>query len=225
LLPIPGTRELLRVDDVLLQAGPFPVGSDGSVFFEGNRVFAGVAFQLAQHGQTVPIRVLRGGRKLDLDLPVSIYSDDRMLGNQYDTPPRYFVHAGLVFTPLSLDYLKTLGRDWRDTANAEIVYELYYRRHEDPDSARPEPIVLSSVLTHPVNVNVQFGARSLLDRVNGHRIRHLEDVVRAFESATNTHHVLEFLPNRALETLDRDTAAAAHDEILRSYGVPRDRRL
>jgi len=225
LLPIPSTRELLQMDDVLLQAGPYVVGSDGSVLFEGNRVFAGVAFQLAQHGDRVPIKILRHGRVLDLELPVSVYTDDALLGNQYDTPPRYFMHAGLVFTPLSLDYLKTLGRDWRDTANAEIVYELYYRRHEDPESARPEPIVLSSVLTHAVNVNLRFGPRSLVDRINGHRILRLEDVVHAFESATNTHHVLEFLPNRALETLDRAAAAAVHDEILRSYGVPGDRRL
>jgi hypothetical protein len=135
------------------------------------------------------------------------------------------VHAGLVFTPLSLDYLKTLGRNWRDNANNEIVYELYYRRHEAPETARSEPIVLSGVLAHPVNVNLRFGARSLVDRINGQRIDRLEDVVTAFASATDSHHVLEFLPNRALETLDRQASTEAHREILQSYGVPSDRRL
>jgi hypothetical protein len=61
--------------------------------------------------------------------------------------------------------------------------------------------------------------------VNGIRIDRLEDVIRAVEGATNTHHVLEFMPNRALETLERAAAEAAHDDILKTYGVPNDRRL
>ena len=43
--------------------------------------------------------------------------------------------------------------------------------------------------------------------------------------AEGCHHVLEFLPNRALETLDRQAGQNAHAEILQSYGVPLDRRL
>jgi S1-C subfamily serine protease len=225
LLPIESTREVLRPDDVLLQVGEYPVGSDGSILFKGNRVFGGAAFQFAQHGENIPLKILRGGKALEVALPVKIYTGDSHLSNQYDRPPRYVVYAGLVFTPLSLDYLKTLGRDWRDVANSEIVYELYYRRHEDPDSARPEPVVLSSTLGHPANVNVRIGGRALIDRIIGLRIERLDDVARAFDSATNTHHVLEFLPNRALETLNRADADRAHPEILKSYSVPQDRRL
>jgi S1-C subfamily serine protease len=225
LLPIPATRELLRPDDVLLQAGPYAVGSDGSVLFEGNRVFGGVAFQLAQAGENIPLKILREGRLLDVNLPMSVYDGDRALSNQYDVPPRYYVHAGMVFTPLTLDYLKTFGRDWRNQANAEIVYELYYRRHEKPETVRPEPVVLSSILAHPVNVNLQVRGRALVDRINGMRIERLEDVAQAMESASESHHVFEFLPSQALETLDREAAAAAHAAILETYGVARDRRL
>jgi S1-C subfamily serine protease len=225
LLPIPATQDLLKPDDVLLQVGEFPIGSDGSVLFEGNRVFGGVAFQLAQNGESVPLKIWRDGKQINVQLPVGVYEGDNLLSNHYDTPPRYYVHAGLVFTPLSLDYLKTQGRNWRDNANNEIVYEMYYRRQEAPETARTEPIVLSAVLTHPVNVNLRYGARSLVDSINGVRIDRLEDVIKAFNNATNSHHVLEFLPNRALETIDRQAAAEAHQEILRTYAVPNDRRL
>jgi hypothetical protein len=37
--------------------------------------------------------------------------------------------------------------------------------------------------------------------------------------------VIELMPNQAIETLDRAKAAAAHAEILKTYGVPQDRRL
>ena len=49
--------------------------------------------------------------------------------------------------------------------------------------------------------------------------------MHAFESATNTHHVIEFVPNHSFETLKRGDAEAAQAEILKTYGVPKDRRL
>ncbi len=121
--------------------------------------------------------------------------------------------------------MKTLGRDFRALGHSELIYELYYRRVESPETARPEPIVLASTLAHPVNANLHYTSRALVDRINGIRIERLEDVIRAFDTATNTHHVLELLPNRALETVDRAAADAAHAEILETYAIPQDRRL
>jgi S1-C subfamily serine protease len=225
LLPVPATERLIRSDDVILRVGAYEVGSDGTVLYEGNRVFATAAFQTAQSGEHLPLRVWREGNEIEISVPMSIYEGDRLLGNQYDVLPRYFIYGGLVFTPLSQDYMRTFGRDFRDSANAEIVYELYYRRQESPQTARPEPVVLASTLAHPANANVKISSRALVDRINGVRIEKLEDVVRALESPTNTHHVIEFLPNRALEALDRKESEAAHAAILTTYGIPKDRRL
>jgi len=225
LLPIAATEKLLHPDDVLLKVGPYEVGSDGTVMYEGNRVFATAAFHSAQNGESLPLKILRDGKDLELSVPMSVYHGDRLLANQYDVLPRYYVFAGLVFTPLSQDYVRTLGRDWRDSGNADVVYELYYRRNESPESARTEPVMLAATLAHPVNANVKISSRALVDKINGVRIDKLEDVVRAIESATNTHHVIEFLPNDAIETLDRQAAAAAHADILKTYGITKDRRL
>ena len=225
LLPIVTTEKLIQPDDVLLRVGRYEVGSDGTVLYEGNRVSASAAFQTAQRGDTLPVKVLRQGKEKDISLPMNVYMGDRSVGNQYDVLPRYFVYAGLVFTPLSLDYMKTLGQGWRDGANAELIYELYYRRPEAPDRARPEPVVLASTLAHPVNANFKIARHALVDQINGIHIDRLEDVVRAFESSTNTHHVIEFVPNHAFETLKRADAEAAQEEILKTYSVPKDRRL
>jgi S1-C subfamily serine protease len=225
LLAIPTTEAVLRPDDVLLQVGDYEVGSDGTVMFEGNRMFGSVAFHTAQHGDTLPLRVWRDRGEHEVSLPMRVYEGDRLLGNQYDILPRYYVHAGLVFTPLSQDFMKTFGRDWRELVNTELIYELYYRRFESPETARPEPVVLATTLAHPVNANVRFANRALVDRINGVRIERLEDVVRAMEEAEGSHHVLELMPSQAIETLDRAEAAAAHAEILKTYGVPQDRRL
>jgi hypothetical protein len=225
LADIPKTRELLRPDDVLLEVAGFPVASDGTILYRGNRVAAGVAFQQAQHGDKVALKIWRDRKETAVDLPVAIYTADRAAGNQQDRPPRYFVHGGLVFTALTQDYLRTLGRDAADGSGADLVYELFYRRHEKPDTVRPEPVVLAGLLTHPVNANFNVRGRVLVDKINGVRIERLEDVIRAFGAGTGGQDLIEFVGKQGFECLDREEAAAANAMILRTYGVPNDRRL
>lgn len=222
---VPSTKELLRPDDVLLEAGGFTVGSDATILYRGNRVAAGLAFQLVQHGEKVPVKILREGKEMALELPMFVYEADRPAGNQYDTPPRYFVHGGLVLTPLSQDYLRTLGRELGDSSGSDLVYELFYLRHEKPESVRREPVVLANLLTHPVNANFNVRGRALVDRINGVRIESLEDAIRALESGKGAQHVIEFVGKMGFECLDREQAAAANAAILKTYGLANDRRL
>lgn len=215
----------LKADDVLLEAGGLPVGSDGTVVYGSNRVAVSVAFQTPQNGETVKLKVLREGKPMNIDVPVAVYEMDRAAGNQYDAPPRYVVHGGLVFTPLSADYLRTLGREQSDPSTTGLIYELYYRRSEQPDKARTEPVVLATTLAHPVNANLNTRGRALVDKINGIRIDRLEDVVRALEANKDGQHIIEFSGHGGFECLDREKAAAAHAEILQTYGIPNDRRL
>ncbi|HWX19300.1 MAG TPA: trypsin-like peptidase domain-containing protein [Candidatus Binatia bacterium] len=225
LLPVPSTEKVLKAEDALLRVGSFPVASDGTILFEGNRLSAALGFQFAQNGESVPLEIWREGKKLEVSLPVYVYNADRAAGYQYDTLPRYFVYGGLVFTPLSLDYLRTLGRGVPESASGELNYELYYHRYESPATARPEPIVLASVLADAVNANVETRGRAFVDKINGVRIENLEDVIRAFETNTNGFDRVEFLPHHSFECLERSEVAAANPRILKTYGVASDRRL
>ena len=225
ILPIPSTQQVLKEEDVIVKIGPYPLGSDGTILYQGNRLNGAMAFQEAQHGGSIPLKLWRKGEEVDVSLPVYVYQEDRSVGNQYGALPRYYVYAGLVFTTLSLDFMKTFGRNWADAANAELVYELYYRRHEFPNETRSEPIIMAAVLADPVNANLTVRSRTLVDRINGIRITNLEDVIKAFDTVKNDQHVIEYLPNHSFECLDRAEADKANLNILKTYGVPKDRRL
>jgi hypothetical protein len=225
LLPIPETQQVLKPDDVILRIGTYPVASDGTILYESNRLSAALAFQFAQVGESFPLQIWREGKAMEVSLPARAYDGDRTSGYQHDTLPRYFVYGGLVFTPLSFDYLRALGASVSEPANRELYYELYYRRFEAPESVRPEPIVLTSVLADAVNANLKIRGRMLVDQINGVRIEKLEDVARAFEANTNTVDVIQFLPHNVFECLDRGEVARANPQILKTYGIPKDRRL
>jgi hypothetical protein len=131
----------------------------------------------------------------------------------------------MVFTPLTLDFLKTVGRGSDDAAYRELVYELYYHLAESPSTTRPEPVVFANTLADPVNANLQIQGRQLVDKINGMRIEKLADVVTALSQTTNAYQVIQFLPDHGLEVLDRSEADKAGPRILQTYNIPSDRRL
>jgi hypothetical protein len=222
--PVPTTQKLIQPEDVLLQVGYYPVGSDGTIVYQGNRVHAGVAFSEAQHGESLPLKLWRQGREVNLSLPVYVFTEDRGEGNQFILP-RYYIYGGLVFTPLSRDYLRSFGASWADPGSADLFYELYYRRQESPANWRPEPIVLAGIISHPVNANLAVRSRALVDKINGVRIERLEQVIEAFDACTNAQHVIEFLSDRHVECLERAEAEKMNAEILKAFGISQDRRL
>jgi len=222
ILPGTASEKVLKVDDVLLDVNGYSVGSDGTILYKGNRLSLSVAFQEPQNGETIPVKVWREGKEVSLKLKLQNDNDDTPTGNQYDVLPRYYVYGGMVFTPLSMDFMRRLPRAG---STAAMLYELTYRRREHPETVREEPIVLSTIMAHPVNANIQVRGGVLVDKINGVKINKLEDVIRAFKEGTTDQHVIEFLPRGGFECLDRKDADAANADILKTYNIASDRRL
>lgn len=225
LRPNSSASNVLQPDDVVLQIGEFPVASDGTILYQSNRVFCALGFQLGQSGDNVPVKIWRAGQAQTVNVKVATSTADRPEGNQFDVKPRYFVFGGLVFTPLSRDYLGAATRESSEASGTDLSYELFYRSREAPKLVREEPVVLSTVLADAVNANFRVRSRVLVDRINGIRIEKISDVIRAFETSTNTYDVIEFIKSREFECLDHAEALRANEKILKTYGVPRDRQL
>ena len=225
LLDIPNTQAVLKPNDVILQVGDYPVDDDGTITYEGNTVGVSVAFDMAQTNDTLQLGVWRDGKRIDVKLPVKVDNDDLAQGNQYDVQPRYFIYGGLIFTTLSLDYLKTFGQDWSDLAGRELIYELAYRHIEDPKHWRPEPVVLASILNSTVNANFSVRGQVMVDKINGMTINRLSDVPKAFAATTGSDAIIDFLPDHHFEVISKDQAEQATPDLLQTYGVPAQSRL
>ncbi|MCE0496454.1 MAG: trypsin-like peptidase domain-containing protein [Methylacidiphilales bacterium] len=225
ILDIPATKAVIQPNDVIMQVGDYPVDEDGTITYDDNTVGVTTAFDLAQNNDTIPLKIWRNGQMIDVKLPVKVYHDDAAQGNQYDTLPRYYIYGGLVFTTLSLDYLKTFGQNWSDAAGHDLIYELFYRHLEDPAHWRPEPVVLASILDHPVNANFGVRGQVMVDKINGITINRLTDVPKAFAATTGNMAVIEFLPDHHFEVIRKDEAEKANPDILSTYEVPAQSRL
>ncbi len=208
----------LKRGDVLLKVGRSPVSADGNVKFrKGERIHFSHVVAQRQMGQNIAVEFWRGGKTHQCDIklkpPRYLVPEDR-----YDVRPTYFVHAGLLFVPLTRDYLKTWGTEWWDSAPPKLlsIYENQIRT-----SARREVVLLQKVLADRVSQGYHEMESLVVVRVQGKRIRSLSELIRIVKAAKGPFLRFDFDDRRSI-ILDRKLAAQRHEGVLKRFGIPHD---
>ncbi len=207
--------------DVLLAVDGYAIANDGTIAIDGLRLSYELLLDRRQAGEPLPLEILRNGERHQISVPMRVYAPFSAYRHLYDQLPRYYVYAGLVFVPLNTEVVVALGEDLPE----HILYELYYRPIERPREARREPVLLLRRLDHAVNGYMSWHRDLVVDRVNGHPIESLEELIEAIETNAGSSHVFEFAYYGRLGVLDREAAESANAEILEIYGISKDRNL
>ena len=215
----------VRVGDIILAMAGLTVANDGSVADGTERIPYGLLIDRMFIGDSVAIRVLRGGQRLDVVVPLTRYPFWDSRRRSYQQKPRYFVYGGLVFVPLCREMLETYGADWRRVAPRTFLDEFVYRSFADPEPKGQERVVLLRRLDDPVNAEMAWYLEQVVERVNGRQIDSLESLVKAFEEQEGAFHLIEFTHARRFGVLDRRMAVEANGRILKRYGIDKDRNL
>jgi hypothetical protein len=216
---------VLRPGDVLLSIQGQRIADDGTIRLGEARVTFEHAVDMMQVGARARLTVWREGRELPVEATARRIARYDRQRNRYGVAPRYVVYAGLVFMDLELELLKTLGRNWPQTASRDLVWDQVFREAERPDEADRTVVVLTRVLRHAVNSQMAVSPPLGVETINGRRILSLSDVLDAFASNHDRFHVIRFAGEAGIEALDREQAEAAHPQILKQYAIPRDHRL
>jgi S1-C subfamily serine protease len=212
---------ILKPGDVLLEIDGVKVGADGGVRFRrGERLSYTYVVTRRHVGDHVAIRIWRKGRakKLVIKLvpPRFLVPEDA-----YDVRPTYYVFAGLVFAPLSRDYLKTWGEDWPSEAPGDLL-SLYEGGLRAAD--RTQIVVLQKVLADRTTQGYHDCSSMVIEQVDGHDIRDLSELIDRVEKGRG-----EFLRLETSEgyqiVIDREEAKRRSPGILRRYSVPVDRSV
>jgi UPF0271 protein len=201
------------------------VAIDGAVRAGEARVTFEHAFDMKQAGQPLRLVVWRSGREVALTATSRrlVRLDNQR--NRYGIAPRYLVYAGLVFMPLDRELMKTLGRGGPGGADRNLVWHHLYREAEQPETVNREVVVLTRVLRHPVNSQMTFPGPVAVSRINGVVLQGLGDVPSALAAGGGRFLTVEYEGAAGFEALDRAQAEAAQAEILKQYGIPKDRNL
>lgn len=203
----------LKTGDVLMTIDGHKVFSDGRVELGGNRVMLHEVVERKFNGDSVRLEILRDGHPHTVTLRLKFPWPFRMLARHYDVRPRYVIFGGLVFQPLSSEYMEA-------TRNRNVNLLYYYSEFVQGDlyKERPEIVVLSRLLPDPVNRYLSGFLQSIVDRINGKRIHTLEDVAAAFRKPA-PFYVIRLIGNHQPIVLERAAVEAARKRILARYGI------
>jgi S1-C subfamily serine protease len=205
----------LAPGDMLLAIGGAPIAEDLTISLGGDvRIGAGWAVQRSQVGEEVKLAIARDGKRLERTVRLT-NTPFLVDGRDYDTKPTYFIFGGLVFQPLTLDFLEFLY-DW----SYDLPYYAYHQEFRTPE--RHQIVLLSKVLAGRLNRGYHDWSNVVIATVEGTKVRDIEHVVSLIENAQGP-----FLEVGAEDgsrlVLDLATAREHGPDILERYGVAHDR--
>jgi hypothetical protein len=170
-------------------------------------------------GDTVKLRILRDRKPMDLEITLDQPWPFTLHANAYDEKPRFVVFGGLVFQPVDENFFSAFQPD---DMRLRYVFDFFVEDRLYVD--RPEIVVLSSVLADPINAYASEFRFSIVDEINGKKIRRLDDVAEAFSQPAD-YYVIRMLGSGRPIVLERKAVEEARERILTRYGVRREQNL
>ncbi|MDP8236573.1 MAG: trypsin-like peptidase domain-containing protein [Candidatus Erginobacter occultus] len=211
--------------DILLAIDGNPILNDGTILIDGESYFLEEVVERKQVGEEVALDLVRDGEEMIIPLLLRSGRETLRTGNEYETRPEYLIFGGLLFQPLSREYLQAWSDDWSSRADPRLPYYFSYYNQDRIYLERPEIVVLSRVLPAPVNQYYSDLSLEVVERVNGVKIRGLADLEEAFARPAGDYHLIEFDGAGPPVVLDAAAAEAEHATILQRYRIPADRHL
>jgi S1-C subfamily serine protease len=210
---------LLQRGDVLMKVDGHAILSDGQIDLDGERILMVEIVERKFIGDTVVFSVLRAGKTIEVNVPLRSAPFYMYRAHHYDVLPRYIVFAGLVFQPLSLDFLQRYKP--KDPAILD-AYE--FQISECNYVERPEIVVLSQILADPINTYMGRFQMTVVDEVNGRGIGSLKELDEAL-SAPAERYVIKLRGEAVPLVLEADKVAAARERIVKQYGIEKDKNI
>lgn len=221
---VPGSpvAGIIRPGDVIMKIDGHDIAENGTVEFRPKeRTSMNYFVQLHQLGEELSLSVWRDEQELQLKVILNVQAGVNQLvpTERHDARPTYYIFGGLIFSPLSVNYLKTWGGNWYNDAPKNLLARYYF----DHLTRNGEEIVnLVRVLPAEVNKGYHDSGDYRIVTVNGKPINNLKDLIRIVETSRDEFVVFADRWGAAI-ILDRQVAVAENPKILKKYLVPADR--
>src|SRR5437016_1212978 len=210
---------ILYPGDVLLAIDGHPIASDANVEVEGERAQFEEVVERKFKGDSVKFDILRDKQPLTVTIKLYKPWPYSIQGHSYDVRPRYVLYGGLLFQPLDLDMLEAYR-----TSDLRLRHFFEYFILEQIYLQHPDVIVLSNILPDPINTYLAPYRGTIVDEVNGKKIRTLDELAKAFAEAPDKL-VIRMIGDGPPLVLDRNKVESARERIKARYNVMKEQNL
>ena len=210
---------IVKPGDVILKIDGHTVSSDGTIPLEDEAVPLEEVVERKFKGDKVHLDILRDGKPMTLTVPLREPWPFKLQSNLYDEKPRFFVAGGLVFQPVDQNFMEA-----HDPSDQRLNYLFDFFIADGLHTTRPEIVVLSNILPDPVNAYADEFRYSVVDEVNGRRIKRIEDIAAAFEEKAD-YYVIKFAGGGRPIVLERKAIEEARSRISERYALTAEKNL
>jgi S1-C subfamily serine protease len=219
-----GADNHLYPGDVIMSIDSVPVANDGTISFLNGRIFYSYLIDAKQIGETIDLAVHRKGKTQRIRYPLKSYQYRISWFNEYETLPRYCIFGGLIFQPLTKEYLMTWNKWWH-TADRRLLYYYSYYISDNLFPERKEFVVLNKVLPDQANTYISELHDKVVDSINGVKIKCLQDVVDAVKKPAGAYHVIRIDGTSFPLVLKASEMEEANRRVSTKYNIPSLMRL
>ena len=211
--------KVLKKGDVLLSIDGYPITNDGHIEIDGEYVQMEEVVERKFHGDIVTMEIIRDDRRMSVDITLKGAWPYAILAKQYDIRPEFVLFAGLLFQPLSRNFLGAYK-------NKDLDLNYYYAHYISDEIylERPQIIVLSAILPDPVNTHIRAFVNSIVDEINGIKIKTMEDVAEVLDEPSDIY-VIRMLGKGKPIVIEHEQVEASRQRIKDRYGVTTERYL
>jgi S1-C subfamily serine protease len=210
---------ILRPGDVLLAIDGLAIFSNGYVEMGDERVRMEEVVERKYKGDFVRLKIIRDRKEIEVTVPLDSPWPYLIQARRHDVKPRFVVFGGLIFQPLSYNFLKA-----SNIKDINLLYHCYYFVDNELYLKTPEIVVLSKILTDPINVYLSGFGNSIVQKINDKNIRTLKDVSDAFKEPAD-YYVIRLMGKHRPVVLERKAVEEARERIIRGYGVLKEEYL
>lgn len=210
------SRQLLA-GDVLTHFNGVPIADDGTFLFrEAVRINFGHLVSQAFNGDVAMLKVWRDEQHVEL--PVQLSTPHQLVPvHSHDLKPHYFIYGGLVFTPLTCWYLRSVyGADWSCKAPIKLVEKAFAASKRD---SQEEVVVLSKVLAADINSGYQDTGNIQVLKVNGQRVVNLAHLAHLVSTCSDKFVRFDLEWNKVIY-IAHDKATKMLPDILEQNSIP-----
>jgi len=218
-LSIGPAHGVLKKNDILLSIDGHSISSKGTILLEGEHVHLEEIVERKFHGDIITIEVLRKGELISVDIELHNVPEMLFFSRQYDKKPRFITFAGLVFQPLSRNFLSAHGMK-----DPDIIY--YYESYmvDEIFLKQPEFVILSTILPDSINSGFNEMKDKIVDRVNGKEITSLTTMYKVLTEEADSYYI-ELRDAQRPIVIEAEKLAEAKERINMRYQIEHTSQL
>ena len=204
---------VLQKNDVLMKLDNYPIEYDGTIEFRKNeKTDFSYVNQQKKYGDNLSYEIIRdkktktGQVKLNKkDIEYTVVTDVTI-----ETPPSYMVYGGLLFEPLTSNYMAGVVEKLGSVYDKEELYKDY-----------KQLVVLVRVLPFDVNLGYTDAEHEIIVKVNGEKYKDFKDFAQKVKNVKSGFIVFE-KDNGDEIVLDVKEVEEQREALMQNYNISSD---